>query len=145
MNTEYFNLSFRKVRRRTSHYWLLLGLSLVLVLFSMSISFSQQASSEETRLLRQPTVSATQVAFEYGGDLWIVGRDGGQARRLTSTAAIETDPHFSPDGKWIAFTSNRTGSPEVWMVSAEGGEPKRLTWHPSPSYARGWTPDGKRC
>jgi tricorn protease len=96
-----------------------------------------------TRLLRQPTVSATQVAFEYGGDIWVVGRSGGEARRLTATPAIETDPHFSPDGQWVAFTSNRTGTPEVWIVAAGGGEPRRLTWYPSPSYARGWTPDGK--
>ncbi len=101
------------------------------------------ADTGGTRLLREPTVSATQVAFEYGGDLWVVGRTGGEARRLTSTPAIETDPHFSPDGKWVAFTSNRTGSPQVWVVSSEGGEPRRLTWHPSPSYARGWTPDGR--
>ncbi|MDP2582632.1 MAG: PDZ domain-containing protein [Candidatus Palauibacterales bacterium] len=101
------------------------------------------ADTGGTRLLREPTLSATQVAFEYGGDLWVVGRTGGEARRLTSTPAIETDPHFSPDGKWVAFTSNRTGSPQVWVVSSEGGEPRRLTWHPSPSYARGWTPDGK--
>jgi tricorn protease len=96
-----------------------------------------------TRLLRQPTVSATQVSFEYGGDIWVVERGGGEARRLTATPAIETDPHFSPDGQWVAFTSNRTGMPEVWIVAADGGEPRRLTWYPSPSYARGWTPDGK--
>ncbi len=96
-----------------------------------------------TRLLRQPTLSATQVAFEYGGDIWVVSREGGEARRLTATPAIETDPHFSPDGKWVAFTSNRTGSPQVWVIAADGGEPRRLTYHPSPSHARGWTPDGK--
>ena len=96
-----------------------------------------------TRLLRQPTLSATSVAFEYGGDNWVASRAGGDARRLTATPAIETDPHFSPDGRWVAFTSNRSGMPQVWVIGAEGGEPRRLTWYPSPSFARGWTPDGK--
>ena len=95
-----------------------------------------------TRLLRQPTMSASQIAFEYGGDLWIVGRDGGDARRLTSTPAVESDPHFSPDGKWIAFTSTRSGGPAVYVVSADGGEPRRLTWSPAGEHARGcWALD----
>ncbi|HUX32853.1 MAG TPA: protease, partial [Gemmatimonadaceae bacterium] len=115
----------------------LIGLVLALMPFAAPLG------AQSTRLLRQPTVSATQVAFEYGGDIWVVSRSGGEARRLTATPAIETDPHFSPDGRWVAFTSNRTGMPEVWIVAADGGEPHRLTWYPSPSYARGWTPDGK--
>lgn len=101
------------------------------------------ATAQETRLLRQPTVSATQIAFEYGADLWIVPREGGDARRLTSTPAVESDPWFSPDGRWIAFTSTRSGNPDVYVMPAEGGEPRRLTWHPAADQARGWTPDGK--
>ena len=81
------------------------------------------ASSQATRLLRQPSVSATQVAFTYGGDLWIANRDGGEARRLTSTPAVERDPQFSPDGKWIAFTSNRSGNNDVYVIPTEGGIP----------------------
>ncbi len=102
------------------------------------------AAAQGTRLLRQPCLSATQIAFEYGGDIWVVPRSGGEASRITSTAAVESDPHFSPDGKWIAFTSDRTGSPQVFVVSAEGGIPKQLTWFPAAASARGWTPDGKR-
>lgn len=102
------------------------------------------ASAQGTRLLRQPTISATQVAFAYGSDLWIADRAGGAARRLTSTPAVESDPHFSPDGKQIAFTSNRSGTPEVYVMSVDGGEPQRLSWYPAPSFARGWTADGKR-
>ncbi len=105
------------------------------------------AGAEGTRLLRQPTLSAGQVAFAYGGDLWIVGRTGGDARRLTSTPAVESDPHFSPDGSRIAFTSNRSGRPEVYVVGVAGEispSLKRLTWYPAESYARGWTPDGER-
>jgi tricorn protease len=57
---------------------------------------------------------------------------------------VEEDPHFSPDGKSIAFTSNRSGIEAVYIVSAEGGIPTRLTWFPSASFARGWSPDGKK-
>jgi len=96
----------------------------------------------QTRLLREPTMSATEIAFTYGADLWIVDKNGGDARRLTSTPAVESNPHFSPDGNWIAFTSNRSGVPQVYVVPREGGEPARLTWYPAPSLARGWTPDG---
>ena len=85
-------------------------------------------AAQGTRLLRQPTISATQVAFTYGSDLWIADRAGGAARRLTSTPAVESDPHFSPDGKQIAFTSDRSGTPEVYVVSVDGGEPQRLSW-----------------
>ena len=99
--------------------------------------------AQNTRLLRQPTMSETEIAFSYGGDIWVVARSGGEARRLTSTPAIESFPHFSPDGRWIAFSSNRSGVNQVYVVSREGGDPTRLTWHPSTSFARGWSPDGE--
>ncbi len=53
-------------------------------------------SSNQYALLRKPTVSETQIAFSYGGDLWIVDRNGGDAKRLTSDVGIEIDPVFSP-------------------------------------------------
>jgi len=58
----------------------------------------------QTRFLRQPSVSATEIAFVHANDIWVVGRDGGQARRLTSAEGAETGPAFSPDGRHIAFT-----------------------------------------
>ena len=99
--------------------------------------------SQEARLLRQPSLSAEHIAFIYAADLWIADKAGGEARRLTSTAAVEGDPHFSPDGKQIAFTSNRSGTNAVYVLPIGGGTPKRLTWYPAASLARGWTPDGK--
>ena len=101
------------------------------------------AQAAGTRLLRHPAVSKDLVAFEYGGDLWTVSRSGGQARRLTSTPAVETEPQFSPDGSRIAFTATAGGNTDVYVVPTAGGEAKRLTWHPGPDRVRGWTPDGK--
>ena len=105
---------------------------------------ASEAEAQEARLLRQPTLSATHVAFAYGGDLWIVGRDGGEARRLTSTPAVESDPHLSPDGRWVAFSSNRSGDWAVYVMPAVGGDARRLTWYPGAAFARGWSPDGSR-
>jgi tricorn protease len=101
-------------------------------------------AAQGTRLLRRPTVSRDNVAFEYGGDMWVVPRAGGSARRLTSTPSAETDPHFSPDGSYIAYSATIAGNADVFVVPVEGGEAKRLTYHPGVDYVRGWTPDGKR-
>ncbi len=101
------------------------------------------APGPATRLLRTPTVSATQIAFAYANNLWIVERAGGNARRLTSFAGPTSNPHFSPDGKWIAFSGDYAGNTDVYIIPSEGGEPKRLTWHPGADTVQGWTPDGK--
>ena len=100
--------------------------------------------AEETRLLvHSPTLSKTQVVFAYGGYLWSVAREGGDARQLT-TGGHEGAPVFSPDGKWIAFTGQYDGNIDVFVIPAEGGEPKRLTWHPGADIADGWTSDAKK-
>jgi tricorn protease len=111
----------------------------VCLLFLVNAAFSQG-----TRLLRQPAISLTHIAFTYGGDIWVTDFDNQKILRLTSTPAVESNPHFSPDGKWIAFTSNRSGNQAVYIVPVEGGSPKRLTWYPASVVVRGWSPDGQR-
>ncbi|MGC1485479.1 MAG: PDZ domain-containing protein [Candidatus Acidiferrum sp.] len=102
------------------------------------------AAAEEAPLLAQsPTMSETQVVFEYGGYLWSVPRGGGEARQLT-TGGHEARPKFSPDGKWIAFTGQYDGNVDAYVMPADGGEPKRLTWHPAADVVEGWTPDSKK-
>lgn len=100
-------------------------------------------SAQGTRFLRQPDVSADRIAFVHANDVWTVGRDGGDALRLTSSEGAETDPHFSPDGRWIAFTGEYGGNADVYVVPATGGQPERLTWHPGEDAVQGWTPDGQ--
>jgi len=101
-------------------------------------------STNSYALLRKPTVSKTQIAFSYGGDLWVVDRSGGEARRLTSDVGIEIDPVFSPDGTMIAFTGEYDGNEDVYVIPAAGGIPARLTSHPGADQVVGWTQDGKR-
>src|SRR5262245_44810441 len=115
-----------------------------LLLFNYSISVdAQNGVGSGTRLLRTPTVSATQIGFAYANNIWVVPRAGGSARRITSFQGQTANPHFSPDGKWIAFSGEYAGNLDVYVAPAAGGEPKRLTWHPGPDDVQGWTPDGK--
>ena len=106
------------------------------------ITVAVQANAQGTQLLRQPTISESSIVFVYANDLWIVSKDGGDARRLTSSEGQESFPHFSPDGKLIAFTGQYDGNTDVYVVPTEGGQPLRLTWHPGPDQVTGWTPDG---
>jgi tricorn protease len=103
-----------------------------------------QGQSDPPLLLRYPTVSKTQIVFNYAGDLWTVPRDGGDAHRLTSDIGDEFLPHFSPDGSMIAFTGEYDGNRDVYVVPATGGVPRRLTYHPADEDVAGWTPDGKK-
>src|ERR1700729_1447015 len=110
--------------------------SVMLILCFVMLQLPQLAvgQSDPPLLLRFPTVSKTQIVFNYGGDLWIVSRDGGDARRLTSGIGTETNPFFSPDGTQVAFSGEYDGNVDVYVVSAAGGEPRRLTYHPADEY-----------
>jgi tricorn protease len=113
----------------------------------MALGFAVDARTADdagTRLLRQPAVSKDHLAFVYGGDIWVSDRDGGRPMRITTHPAPEFAPHFSPDGKWIAYSGTYDGNTDVYVVPTEGGQPRRLTWHPAPDVVTGWSTDGKR-
>ena len=108
----------------------------------------------EGRLLRFPDIHGDQVVFSYGGDLWITSTSGGVARRITTSPGLELFPHFSPDGRWIAFTGQYDGNFNVYVIPAAGGQPRQLTFVPDigPVPERmgpnneviSWTPDSRR-
>jgi tricorn protease len=115
----------------------------LVVIVALALVGISRAADDAPLLLESPTLSRTQVAFVYGGYIWSVAREGGEARQLT-TGGHETFPIFSPDGKWIAFEGQYDGNRDVYVMPAEGGTPRRLTWHPGQDAPVAWTPDGKR-
>jgi len=98
---------------------------------------------KDTRLLSQPAISKSQLAFVYAGDIWVCNLDGTRVRAVTTHEGPESSPHFSPDGSLIAFSGSYDGNTDVYVVPVEGGVPKRLTWHPGNDVVQGFTPDGK--
>src|SRR5919202_1161131 len=116
---------------------------LALALLSCAALAARAQTSDRPLLLQKPTLSRTQIVFAYAGDLWAVAREGGDAVHLTTGTGVETDPVFSPDGQWLAFTGEYDGNVDVYVVAATGGVPRRLTFHPGADTAVGWTPDGR--
>lgn len=102
------------------------------------------AAQIDARMLRYPDVSATQIAFTYAGDIWLVPKTGGVAVRLSSPKGEEVFPRFSPDGKTLAYSANYDGNTDVYTVPVQGGDPVRLTWHPMTDRVLDWHPDGTR-
>ena len=119
-------------------------ISLLLLTLLVTAVTAAEAADSGTRLLRYPDISADEIVFVYAGDLWIAPRGGGDARRLTSHEGEEILPHFSPDGKWVAYTASYDGNSDVYVIPAEGGTPRRLTFHPSWDLVADWSPDGKK-
>src|SRR5215210_3610515 len=118
-------------------------LALSLLMCASALSAVRAQVPERPLLLQKPTLGRTHVVFSYAGDLWSVPREGGDAVRLTTGTGVETDPSFSPDGQWIAFTGEYDGNVDAYVVAAGGGVPRRLTYHPGADSVAGWTPDGR--
>src|SRR5438105_5085006 len=95
------------------------------------------------RLARHPDYHAGKVAFSYLGDIWVAAEDGTNVQRITDNLAREDFPRFSPDGRWIAFASNRYGNYDVFIVPYAGGTPHRLTYHTGDDQVVGWTRDSR--
>ncbi len=125
-----------------------LGLALVALL-----PLSAVAADGEARLLRYPSIHEDFVVFVYGGDLWRVPVEGGRAFRLTSHEGTELTPKISPDGEWVAFSGEYSGSRQVYVMPSDGGTPKQLTFYNDVGsmpprggfdyWVQGWCPDGK--
>lgn len=116
----------------------------VLIATSANDSASS-AGSEPIRLMRHPDISNGRIVFAWGGDLWMVPEEGGQARRITVHDGYEDAPKFSPDGSLIAFSGDMNGrANSVCVMPAEGGEPTQLTWHAAGGEPVCWTRDGKQ-
>ncbi len=133
-----FQLSSQEVFMKNFKLWIL-----PFILIFVLPALVSGIDIKDTKLLGQPAISHSHIAFFYAGDLWVANIDGSSMRRLTSDEGIESNAVFSPDGKQIAFSAEYDGNLDVFLIPTEGGVPKRLTWHPGPDIVRGFTPDGK--
>ncbi|MFW6129338.1 MAG: S41 family peptidase [Candidatus Aminicenantaceae bacterium] len=125
---------------------------LFVFVFTFFVHFS--LAGDNARLLRFPDINNKLVVFVYAGDIWSVSADGGDAKRLTSHLGLELFPKISPDGKWIAFSGEYSGSRQVYIMPSTGGIPKQLTYYNDVGVMppRGgfdnqvldWTPDSQK-
>ena len=98
----------------------------------------------DARMLQYPDVSKTQITFYYGGDLWVVSKNGGTANKLTNAPGQEILPRFSPDGSQIAFSGNYNGNVDIYVVPSKGGMAERVTHHGMFDRMDDWYPDGSK-
>lgn len=117
------------------------GLFLVIVLGFLSQSAFGQISA---KLMRYMDVSETDIAFVYGGDIWLVPKEGGTAVQMTNSQGEESWPKFSPDGQELAFTASYNGNSDVYVMPVDGGIPTRVTYQASTDRMVEWHPDGER-
>jgi tricorn protease len=107
------------------------------------LALSPVALAKEARLIRYPHYHEGRVAFSYLGDVWTADEDGRNVQRLTVNRARDVYPRFSPDGKWLAFSSDRNGNLDVYLIPSAGGTVKQLTSHSADDTVLGWAPDGR--
>jgi tricorn protease len=112
-------------------------------LLAFATLLAASAYGREARLVRYPHYNNGRVTFSYLGDVWVANEDGSNVQRLTVNRARDVYPRFSPDGKWIAFSSDRNGNLDVYLIPSSGGTVKQLTFHSADDTVLNWSPDGR--
>lgn len=115
----------------------------MLIIATVLLLGATVVAGSEARLVRYPHYHQGRIAFTYLGDIWTADESGANIRRLTVHRARDVYPRFSPDGKWIAFSSDRQGNHDVYVMPSEGGAARQLTFHSADDTVLGWSPDGK--
>ena len=112
----------------------------------LTVFLTVLASAENVSWLRYPAISpdGKTIAFSYNGDIYLVSSEGGEASQLTSNPAYDYAPVWSPDGKILAFASDRYGNFDIYTISVDGGVPVRVTTHSAKETPWTFTPDGKK-
>ena len=117
--------------------------SVAVALFMLALGAASPIAAP-VRLARHPDYHGGKVVFSYLGDIWMANEDGSNVHRLTDNLAREVYPRFSPDGRSIAFSSNRYGNNDVYVIASTGGAPRRLTYHTGADEVVGWTRDSEQ-
>ena len=81
------------------------------------------------------------ILFTHRGDIYRIPSTGGDAIPVTASPAVESDPRWSHDGRWIAYSSDHYGNLDVFVIPADGGTPQRLTWHENDDTVTGFSAD----
>src|SRR5262245_26350398 len=115
----------------------------VLCLIVLSAVLPAILHAREAKLARYPHYYKGNIAFTYFGDIWTCDENGQNIKRVTVHKARDVYPRFSPDGRWIAFSSDRNGNMDVFIVPREGGSAKQLTFHSADDTVQGWTHDSR--
>lgn len=113
--------------------------------FAFLLALPLFAAAPPRPALSEPSLSpdASTIAFVAGGDIWTVPTAGGEARLLVANPATESRPLFSPDGRSLAFVSNRTGNGDIYVLDLASGNTRRLTYDDTHESLDGWSRDGK--
>jgi len=114
-----------------------------LSVLALTLTASSFVFGREARLVRYPHYHNGRVVFSYLGDVWTADDNGQNVQRLTVNRARDVYARFSPDGKWIAFSSDRNGNLDVFLIPSEGGTAKQLTFHSADDAVLGWQPDSR--
>ena len=120
-------------------------LAVFAVLAGLGACFGSAHAGEPVRILDSMSLSpdGSTLVLSWRGELWSVPSEGGAVKRLTTHPSTDRKPHFSPDGKEIAFISTRSGSSQIHVMPVEGGSPVQVTTHTEGHDLEGWFPDGE--